>query len=1180
MHRFFMLIGLVIGVFSGVLAQLPQYHAQVFGAEQGIGAGGIQDIFQDRTHFLWVVNSTNLQRFDGRNVHTYPFAKAITQAICDRDNQIWVLSDGKLWCKKTESAHFQSILFDTTGGVQPRAIFQLGKQPLYVLTTKGVFAFQHKKETFVRLPHQIPAPLAYTNLWRFTVKENTIFYQSQGFLQSYNFENQQLKSLPVSEEVAYIVALTPDLIALSDFTATTFWYNFKNETITTTDPLAYRISDRPFFFGITGAAALGAGKYLVTSRLGTFEYDLTNDRFKKERIYAAGKPLELEEMLARVFFDKNGVAWAHNSNNVIAAGCLQNTLGLLRNYHYEPPRFWSNRVVGLAKDNAGNLWFGGSNGFNKLHLASGQVTPYPVVPGATSRLSHNSVRGMGFDGKYVIVGPTDKGVWLFDPKTEQYRRPTYVNDRVKSESERDFIDQLTVLSNGDIVIAARFHPYRIAAGTYRMDFIQFPGDDTNMNIAYEDSKGNIWLGSLNQLFKLNSNYTLQATYPIESVHCIAEKNDGEMLIGTVKGLRGLRPDAAKVDTILTPQEGNVISFIFQDQRQRFWLGTTEGLYLADADFKIFKKFDFSDNIQSLVFNGSGALRMSNGMTFFAGINGMNYLYPEQISLEDHPLAVSLQSLRINDRDSLLPVPGRFQLPFRENTLTFEVVAPYFNNAGKVQYRYRLRGRSEEWVPTGGSNQIRLADLRPSDYELEVAASTTGQTWYTIKNPIEITIQPPFWQTWLFRIATALALGSLLYSIVVLREKRWKKEQKAQLELERLRNTNLLYQLEMEQVIHYFSRSISAKSTVAEALWSVAQDCIAKLNLEDCVIYLLDSTRQTLVQKAAWGQKSMAHQQIINPIEIPVGQGIVGTVALTGNPELIADTTADARYIVDDAVRHSELTVPILLEDQVIGVIDTEHSQKNFYTPWHLQILTAISALCSNKIALAQTEEARQQALLEAVDNQRKAAEAKLQSMRLQMNPHFLFNALNSIQQMILSGNTEGAALYLSKFSKLLRLVLMYSDYERVSLREEVNMLYLYIELEALRFDDTFTYSIEIEEDVDAEEYKVPPLLIQPFVENAIWHGLLQKEGIRLLKICFATNADEDLICTIEDNGIGREAAQAYARNGVHTGKGVGVSAERVEVLNRQYGTNNKLKIIDLQHSNGQAAGTRVEIVLT
>jgi len=1020
-------IALAFVPFFSAQAQLPQYHAQVFGAAQGIGSGGISDIFKDRQQFLWIVNNNTLQRFDGRNVRTYPFERPLKQALCDRDNRIWALTGWQIWRNHTDKEGFGEIAFDTTGGSYPVALFQMPEQPIYLLTLKGLFAWQEKEGRFERQPGSPPRPLSYTNLWRFGTCGTTIFYHGGNGICAYDIVKNQARSLPFKGEVPYFQALTPDLLAVTNYNSQSFWYDFARGTVTQIDPRRYGVSTQGGAFGITGAAPLGNGRFLMTSRIGTFIYDLPNDRFSKEKIYAAGKPLDLEDLLMRVFIDENGTAWAHNVNDIAAFSSLGNTVGLLRNYHPEPPKAWSNRTLGVAEDDKGNLWFGGAGGFKKLNLSTGIVTPYPAVDGATDRLSHPSVRGMGYDGRYVIIGPTDKGVWLFDPKTERYRRPVYASDSVRRESERDFIDHLAVMRNGDIVVAGRFHPYRIEAGTYRMDFISFPGDNRNMNVVFQDKKGRIWLGSHGGVFCLDENYRLLSVHPMEVVFCLLEgENEDEVLVGTTKGLRrvALHPDGNRTYAVPAPLEGEGVTTLLRDSLRRLWLGSLSGLYLANPDLTIFKKFDFADNIQGLVFNGSSGLKAGNGMAFFGGINGINYFFPEKIAMDDRPLSVSVQSVRVNDRDSVAwwqPV-AKFVVPFRQNTLNFEVVAPYFNNAGKVQYRYRLSGHSDDWVNIGVSNQIRLADLPPGDYLLDVAASITGNVWHQAQNALQFSVLPPFWQTWPFRLGVFAALGSLVFGLIRFRENRFRKQQQAQLELEKLQNANLLYQLKA-----------------------------------------------------------------------------------------------------------------------------------------------------------AQAEEEKRRALLEAVENQRKAAEAKLQSMRLQMNPHFLFNALNSIQQMTLSGNGDGAAMYLSKFSKLLRMVLTHSDHEQVSLREEIAMLQLYLELESLRFDDTFEYSLRSCCDLDEDEYKVPPLLIQPFVENAIWHGLMHKEGSRSLKIYFDTTPGDRLRCTIEDNGIGRAAAQNFSRNGAHTGTAVRVGSERIETLNQQYGQNNTIEIIDLQDENGMPAGTRVLI---
>lgn len=154
--------------------------------------------------------------------------------------------------------------------------------------------------------------------------------------------------------------------------------------------------------------------------------------------------------------------------------------------------------------------------------------------------------------------------------------------------------------------------------------------------------------------------------------------------------------------------------------------------------------------------------------------------------------------------------------------------------------------------------------------------------------------------------------------------------------------------------------------IDEVLWDVAQQAVAKLDLEDCVIYVVDEDRGDLVQRAAFGPKNPREREILNPIRIPVGQGIVGSVAATGRVEMVDDTTLDPRYITDDQVRHAELAVPILADGRVIGVIDSEHSRKGFFRAWHRDLLVALAAMAAGRITAARLEAQRHH--LETRDN--------------------------------------------------------------------------------------------------------------------------------------------------------------------------------------------------------------------
>jgi tetratricopeptide (TPR) repeat protein len=200
------------------------------------------------------------------------------------------------------------------------------------------------------------------------------------------------------------------------------------------------------------------------------------------------------------------------------------------------------------------------------------------------------------------------------------------------------------------------------------------------------------------------------------------------------------------------------------------------------------------------------------------------------------------------------------------------------------------------------------------------------------------------------------------------------------------------------------------------------------------------------------------------------------------------------------------------------------------------------------------------------------------NLRQQMNPHFIFNTLNSIQYYMYQHDKLATNNYLTKFSSLMRKVLDNSQHTSVPLRDELDALRLYLELECLRFSDKFEFSINVDEEIDPLMYKVPTMLIQPYVENSICHGLIPMEGKGFVKIDLKLK-ENYLICSIEDNGIGREAAHELRkkRQANHNSLGTRITTSRLELVNALYGTDLKTQYTDLKNDKGEAVGTRVEI---
>ncbi|MBK9982484.1 MAG: histidine kinase [Saprospiraceae bacterium] len=209
---------------------------------------------------------------------------------------------------------------------------------------------------------------------------------------------------------------------------------------------------------------------------------------------------------------------------------------------------------------------------------------------------------------------------------------------------------------------------------------------------------------------------------------------------------------------------------------------------------------------------------------------------------------------------------------------------------------------------------------------------------------------------------------------------------------------------------------------------------------------------------------------------------------------------------------------------------------------------------------------------------------QLTALRAQMNPHFIFNALNSIQKYIMTGNVDEANSYLSKFSKLQRMILSYCDENFITLDKEINMLQLYLELEQLRLTDDFTFSIGVDDDIDPEEIQIPPMMLQPFAENAIWHGLVPKEGLKKLSIRFFMPTHDVLRCIVEDNGVGRAAAgknkaEKLKDSTINKSKGLSLVYNRLAILERKYGREFSVAIRDKVDTNHIALGTVVELII-
>lgn len=193
-----------------------------------------------------------------------------------------------------------------------------------------------------------------------------------------------------------------------------------------------------------------------------------------------------------------------------------------------------------------------------------------------------------------------------------------------------------------------------------------------------------------------------------------------------------------------------------------------------------------------------------------------------------------------------------------------------------------------------------------------------------------------------------------------------------------------------------------------------------------------------------------------------------------------------------------------------------------------------------------------------------------------MNPHFIFNSLNSIRYYILKEDSEKASDYITAFSKLLRMILQHSREKTIKLEDELDALRLYVEFERTRFENKFDYSLKVAEDVDVANIPIQPLLIQPFVENSIWHGLLHKDGTGHLAV--RVNMEGKFLCVIvEDDGIGRGKSREYnsAKSSTYKSMGMQITKDRLRMMAKVQNSDAGYEIVDMVNADGSPAGTKV-----
>lgn len=1137
----------------------------------------------DKNGFLWIGTTDGLNTYDGYSIVNYfkeeekaLASNTVEQLICDSNNNIWCATPTGVTRIDGRRTFHRIALQDTITDFSCINILETKKYGIVLFTNLGQYYFDNalnKWNLLTWIPNRfrfdkIQEVSAFTTdkiIFSMDSLVGILDYASQKIIYE-DYFYPALSTCRVNENQIAVGLQTGQVRVIDIHTRKTLHEYWPTATLN----------------GITINTALNhvqcapnGDLLLATTAAGLVRIDK-----KGNSINYIHDPLQEGSISAKNVYK---ILTASNGNVFVATGIAglnifniyNKQAGYTSIFSDKSGSLFDNYLNDLAEDKDGNLWLAAYDRLIKWDRKKNESEYYFYYHDAPLRgLRTLTIRALCFDKlDRLWLSALDGGLAYYDKNRNKIVPiPTGTPKGIALTSQ--YIRSLLAASDGNIWVCTNTGMYFFNPLTFKITILE--NDPVLKEISkkrvialFEDSRNNIWIDTDEGVYRYGIKNKLIKKFSISDgllanvCFGFREDRNGNIYMGSQYGFNII----SKEDKIYAFSKKNGLRYdrcesFLQDDAGNMWIANSKCLIKFDPVSHKMQFFDVNSGISPYGFRVNSCVKTKSGEMYFGGPRGISYFFPEQLINNPAPVLVSIYKIAL--KDSSIQIDNNYSLSIADSRegLQFYFSAINLLGSKNIIYEYKLEGYDREWQTGIDIRQARYALLPPGEYTFKVRAGTDRINWIDAGNNVLLTIIPPVWQRWWFITAVIALITGIIYQVIAARDKKIAEQKE---------------EIETEQAINYFASSMYEQQHVENILWDVAKNCIGRLSFEDCVVYLMDNERKALIQTAAYGPKSPKQFEITQPLEIAVGKGIVGNVAKSGKAEIINDTTKDPRYIVDDERRYSEISVPIMSGNEVLGVIDCEHSKKNFFTQKHLSILTTIASLCANKIIRARAEQEKMRAQMVLNDTQQKMTEIEMQALRAQMNPHFIFNCLNSINRYIVKSDQVTASFYLTRFAKLIRLILDNSNSRNVILTNEIEALKLYIEMEALRFDKKFSYAVSVDKNISTDNMEVPPLIIQPFVENAIWHGLLHKESDGQLNIAVTMIKGSVLQCVIEDNGVGRKKSQELKSKSATSRKSLGMklTEHRLTLLNKHTALNASVEIIDLYDEKEAPAGTRV-----
>ncbi|MEP6927371.1 MAG: two-component regulator propeller domain-containing protein, partial [Ginsengibacter sp.] len=1031
----------------GTIAQKSfNYSFRHINQSDGLLHNDVHSIVQDGKGFIWIATSNGLQRYDGASFINYPemlsnstegFIVGAEMYADKKNNLLWITNYTNIEKMELGKNHFivydpekllqdSSFIFNAYRGIN-NEVWLLSHNAAYRYDSAVKKNLMYHLNIFPENTHQtsfIATDSTGNNTWITTGPQLHLFDKKNKNVYSDNFNPlhhsllQPLLYGTKGKDIRFIMIDSRQNIWVTTWGDILYKYDDKTKNISAYSLSAIKIKEQ-------GSRATGSGLlvncileddnhtiWIGTENAGLLRYNGEKNNFD----YCIAQEKKSESIwydykIHSLFQDKEQNIWIGTDKGISIFNPYRQYFKSVRHEDNNPLSIHKSEIISFIQTTPGDIfigtWGGGiaiyDSGFhfkknilfkgppdkNKvwsfmqvddetiwIGCQHGYLLVYNMVTGATQTLHPKEMEGFTIR----CMEKDDKGnIWfgLHNGKITKWDRK--LNKFFPSGAGLQ--DSLKIASP---VITIFIDPAQHCWVSTEAGFKQF---DLEKRVYT-----NTWVSDKNNVNSI-SGKTCQG---------IEEYNDSTLLIGTIYGGLNFFNKRTKTFSHFGTADGlpsNTIYAIKKDTAGYIWFTTDYGLYKFNPAEKKIIPYNMEPGVinSSIISNNFYPLQDGQWLTFTLTEAISFFPYKAEYQGNRQP-KIEITGFKIFDKpvfiDSLLFENKPLRLSYKENFFTVDFAALNFSGMQQTNYYYRLVDIDKDWVNNGTKRFANYTDLQPGEYIFEVKADN-GKNNSGESTSFKIIIAPPFWKTWWFISIIFFCAFLIIYGFVKWRIKNIKTIEAEKLKVQRLNAEQYKSKMELEQIINYFSSSLIDKNKVDDVLWDVAKNLIGRLGFVDCMIYLWNDDKTKMIQKAGFGPKGSIEEINKQHFDVVPGQGVVGYVMQTKEAILIPDTSRDSRYRPDEMERSSEITVPLIYNNELIGVIDSEHHEKNFFTQQHLQILGTIATLVANKIKSIEAEQSLQRTHIEMYSMKEQLSNAKLEALRAQMNPHFIFNCLTS-----------------------------------------------------------------------------------------------------------------------------------------------------------------------------------------